>query len=232
MANKILLIEDEQELAKSVKLGLEENGYKVVWVSDGVAAKKTGINEKFDILLIDVLLPGINGLELCRFFRSSGITTPILMLTALGTTEDKLNGFDSGGDDYLVKPFDFSELLARIRSLINRSQNKIALNSVLKAADLEFNLESKEVRRGGSMIELTAKENLLLETFLLNKNKMLSRPFLAEKVWDINFDTGTNIVDVYVNFLRKKIDKEHNLKFIQTVKGMGYILKDSLVNES
>jgi DNA-binding response OmpR family regulator len=232
MANKILLIEDEQELAKSVKLGLEENGYKVVWVSDGVAAKKTGINEKFDILLIDVLLPGINGLELCRFFRSSGITTPILMLTALGTTEDKLNGFDSGGDDYLVKPFDFSELLARIRSLINRSQNKIALNSVLKAADLEFNLESKEVRRGGSMIELTAKENLLLETFLLNKNKMLSRPFLAEKVWDINFDTGTNIVDVYVNFLRKKIDKEHNLKLIQTVKGMGYILKDSLVNES
>jgi DNA-binding response OmpR family regulator len=116
--------------------------------------------------------------------------------------------------------------------LINRSQNKVALNSVLKAADLEFNLESKEVRRAGSMIELTAKENLLLETFLLHKNKMLSRPFLAEKVWDINFDTGTNIVDVYVNFLRKKIDKEHDLKLIQTVKGMGYILKDSLVNES
>jgi DNA-binding response OmpR family regulator len=232
MANKILLVEDEQELAKSVKLGLEENGYKVVWVADGLTAKKTGINEKFDIMLIDVLLPGINGLELFKLFRASGINTPILALTALGTTEDKINGFDSGADDYLVKPFDFSELVVRIRSLINRSQNKVALNSVLKAADLEFNLESKEVRRAGSMIELTAKENLLLETFLLHKNKMLSRPFLAEKVWDINFDTGTNIVDVYVNFLRKKIDKEHDLKLIQTVKGMGSILKDSLVNES
>lgn len=227
MANKILLVEDEQELALSVKLGLEENGYKVQWAADGLAAKKLALSESFDLFLFDVLLPGINGTELCKLIRNSGITTPVLMLTALGTTEDKITGFDSGADDYLVKPFDFSELLARIRSLINRSQNKVAQNAILKAADLEFNIESKEVKRAGKVIELTAKENLLLETFLLNRNKMLSRPFLAEKVWDINFDTGTNIVDVYVNFLRKKIDKEHDLKLIHTVKGMGYIFKEN-----
>jgi DNA-binding response OmpR family regulator len=224
--DKILLVEDEITLAESIKTGLEESGYRVTLASDGLTAKKKGLNETFDLIILDLLLPEINGIELCKQFRSMQIKTPILMLTALGTTENKLNGFDVGADDYLVKPFDFAELKARIKSLINRSLNRVGESPIIKVADLEFNLDSKEAKRAGKKITLTAKESLLLQTFLLNKNIMLSRTVLAEKVWDITFDTGTNIVDVYVNFLRKKIDKDHDVKLIHTVKGMGYILKD------
>ncbi|MCC7051368.1 MAG: response regulator transcription factor [Bacteroidia bacterium] len=225
--NKILLVEDETDLAESIKAGLEENNYKVFVEIDGLVAKKTALSESFDLIILDVMLPGMSGVDICAQIRKANIKTPILMLTALSSTEDKLIGFNSGADDYLVKPFDFEELKARINSLLNRSQNRVGQGALFKAADLEFNIESKEARRAGEVISLTAKECLLLETFLLNKNKMLSRKELAEKVWDINFDTGTNIVDVYVNFLRKKIDKNHSVKLIHTVKGMGYILKEN-----
>jgi DNA-binding response OmpR family regulator len=167
----------------------------------------------------------MNGLEVCRKLREEGIKTPILMLTALGTTDDKVTGLESGADDYMVKPFEFKEFVARLRALSKRFTDSMQQPKLLKVADLEMNLDEKSVKRSGKTIDLTAKEFSLLEFLLRNKNKVVSRAEISEKVWDIHFDTGTNVIDVYVNFLRKKIDKEFDKKLIQTMVGMGYVIK-------
>ena len=223
---KILVIEDEPKVASFLRQGLEEQNFQVDVAYDGQTGKRLAISKNYDLILLDVIIPYINGVELCKELRASNIDTAVLMLTALGTTDDKLSGFDAGADDYLVKPFAFSELLARIKALTKRTRGGVAGSNVIRVSDLELNLDQRNVRRGGKTIELTAKEFALLEYFIRNKGKVLSRADIARKVWDINFDTGTNVVDVYVNFLRKKIDKDFPTKLIHTHIGVGYILKD------
>lgn len=223
----ILVIEDEPKVSAFIKQGLEEQQYEVDVAFDGLIGKKLAIKNHYNVMLLDVIIPYQNGLELCKELRDQGIQTPIIMLTALGTTDDKVTGFDVGADDYLVKPFEFQELLARIKALTKRSLGLAISSNTLKVADLELNLDRKTVSRGGAEIFLTAKEYALLEYFMRNKGRVLARNEIAEKVWDIHFDTGTNVVDVYVNFLRKKIDKDFPNKLIHTQIGMGYIFKES-----
>lgn len=222
---KILVVEDEPKVASFIKQGLEEQSYNVTVAYDGFFGHKLATENEFDILILDLMIPYMNGLELCRKLREEGTKTPILMLTALGTTDDKVTGLESGADDYLVKPFEFKELVARIRALSKRYTDTMQMPKVLKVADLEMNLDEKSVKRAGKNIDLTAKEFSLLEFLLRNKNRVVSRAEISEKVWDIHFDTGTNVIDVYVNFLRKKVDKEFDRKLIHTMVGMGYVIK-------
>ncbi len=222
---RILVVEDEPKVASFVKRGLEENGFSAEIAYDGSIGKRMFDAGDYDMLILDINLPYKNGIELCREIRSSNQKIPVLMLTALGTTEDKLLGFDSGADDYLVKPFEFRELLARIRSLLKRISVAETGGNILKFLDLEMNLDTYEVIRGEKIIDLTQKEFALLEFLLRNKGRVVSRIDIAEKVWDITFDTGTNVIDVYVNFLRKKIDRDFSQKLIHTQTGVGYILK-------
>jgi DNA-binding response OmpR family regulator len=224
--NHICLIEDEQKVAAFICKGLEEHGYTVKTAGDGLNAKRLLQHEQFDLLILDVMLPDTNGIELCRQIRQTDGNTPILMLTALNQVHDKVSGLKAGADDYLVKPFHFSELLARIEALQRRSKN-IEGNHLLTFDDLKLDTWSKTAERGGKKIALTAKEYTLLELFMQNPNKILSREYIAEKVWEIGFDTGTNFIDVYVNYLRKKVEKEFKSKLIHTVIGMGYILKQA-----
>lgn len=222
---KVLIIEDDVRVAGLLKRGLEESEHHVIAASDvsqGFQLYSTG---KFDIIISDVILPDGNGFELCRKIRSSDTRIPILMLTALGTTDDKLAGFDSGADDYLVKPFDFRELDARINVLLKRHpENNILTNTEeICYADLKINLRSKSVSRNGIPVILTPKEYNLLLFFARNTERVLSRSEIAEKVWDTHFDTGTNFIDVYINYLRKKIDKNFNPKLIHTRPGMGFV---------
>ncbi len=223
---KILIVEDEVKVAGFLQKGLEEQGYSVEVAYDGQMGEKLALRNNYDILLLDVILPLINGYELCRIIREKKPHVPILMLTALGTTSDKLTGFDSGADDYLVKPFEFKELLARIRALVKRATGIVQTSTVLKVADLELNLDKKTASRGIKTIDLTAKEFALLEFLMKNKGRVLSRTDIAEKVWDITFDTGTNVVDVYINILRKKLDKDFDKKLIQTRIGLGYSINE------
>ena len=224
---KILVVEDEQKVAEFIKKGLEESSFKVDTAHDGVVAKHLAFANQYDLIILDIIIPKLNGLELAKELRNHKIATPILMLTALGKTDDKITGFDSGADDYLTKPFEFRELLARVKALTKRSQSDTQyVSRTLAIGDLEMNLESHTVLRGGQKIELTAKEFALLEYFIRNKGKAISRAEIAEKVWGINFDTGTNVIDVYVNFLRKKVDKAFDKKLIHTLIGMGYIMKE------
>lgn len=222
---RILLVEDEPKVASFIKKGLEEDLNDVTVGFDGAMGKEIALSETFDLIILDVNLPHINGIELCSIIRKEDITTPILMLTALGTTDNKVTGLDAGADDYLVKPFEFKELLARIRALSRRSSTNPS-EKQYKIADLELDPVSKTVKRGGKKIDLTAKEFSLLEYLMKNRGRVLSRIDIAEKVWDINFDTGTNVIDVYINFLRKKVDKDHETKLIHTQVGMGYVLKE------
>jgi two-component system, OmpR family, copper resistance phosphate regulon response regulator CusR len=223
---RILIVEDEPKLAEFIKKGLEENNCIVEVAYDGQVGKLMAISNPYDILVIDVNLPKINGYDLVSQLRSDSIKTPVLMLTAMGSLSDKLTGFDAGADDYLVKPFEFKELLARLRSLFRRVNENFLVNTSLTINDLELDLNEKIARRAGKKIDLTAREFGLLEYFLRNKGKVVSRIDIAENVWDIHFDTGTNTIDVYVNFLRKKLDRNHPVKLIHTVIGMGYILKE------
>jgi DNA-binding response OmpR family regulator len=225
-ASKILIIEDEKKVASFISKGLEEEGFETDIAYDGLIGKKKAISQKYDFIILDLNIPHINGFEICKEVRKQDTSTPILMLTALGTTKDKLEGFNAGIDDYLLKPFEFKELLARIKVFLRRTSNTIHQNGVLKIADLEMNPETKMVMRSGKNINLTSKEYQLLEFFLKNKNKIISRVEIAEKVWNINFDTGTNIIDVYINFLRNKVDKGFQNKLIHTKIGMGFILKE------
>lgn len=223
---RILLVEDEKKIATALKTGMEEQGYYVMVAYDGEMGEKLFNNYDFELVILDINLPDINGYTLSRMIRQKDREIPILMLTALGTVEDKVEGFEAGADDYLVKPFAFKELLARIKSLLRRTVSGITTGHILRIADLEMNLDSKEVMRSGNKITLTAKEFQLLEYLVRNKNKVVSRADIAGKVWDIGFDTGTNVIDVYINFLRKKIDKDYDAKLIHTQIGMGYIMKE------
>jgi len=225
LKTRILVVEDEPKVASFVKCGLEENGYSCEIAYDGLMGKRMFDAGNYDLLILDINLPYKNGIELCKEIRITNQKVPVIMLTALGTTEDKLSGFDSGADDYLVKPFEFRELQARIRSLLKRISIAENGGNLLTVLDLEVNLNTYEVTRGEKIIVLTHKEFALLVYLLQNKGRVVSRIDIAEKIWNINFDTGTNIIDVYVNFLRKKIDKDFSHKLIHTQTGVGYILK-------
>ncbi len=223
---KILIIEDDQRVAELIQRGLEEQGFAPTLAFDGISGRKLAFQNDYDLIITDIILPKLDGLDLCRQIRESKPDTPIIMLTALGTTDDKVEGFDAGADDYLVKPFEMRELLVRIRSLLKR--NTKALNSagfILRFADLEMNLHTKIVKRSRQEINLTPKEFKLLEYMMQNPERVLSRTEIAEKVWDTHFDTGTNFIDVYINYLRKKIDRGFDKKIIHTKSGMGFILK-------
>lgn len=223
---KILVVEDEPKLASFVKKGLEEQSCQVDVAYDGQMGRNMALSNSYDVIVLDVNLPKLNGFDVVQAIRQEKNQTPVLMLTAMGSVDDKLTGFESGADDYLVKPFEFRELMARLRALTKRSTENGIQANVLKVADLELDLNEKVARRGNRRIELTAKEFGLLEYLMRNRGRVVSRIDIAEKVWDIHFDTGTNVIDVYVNFLRKKIDKDFSQKLIHTVIGMGYMLKD------
>lgn len=222
---RLLLIEDDFKTVQLVKQGLEENFYEVDIAYDGLIAKQLAMRNKYAVIITDIILPGINGHTLIRELREAGIEVPILILSAMGESSDRIAGFDAGADQYLVKPFQFTELLARIRSLIKRSYNVQTTHEVLKFEDLEANLDTKSVKRAEQVIELTAQEFKLLEYFLRNQGRVLSKAQIAEKVWDVDFDRRTNYVEVYINYLRKKIDKGFDRKLIHTIFGMGYVLK-------
>lgn len=225
---QILVIEDEQRVAELIQKGLTELGFQVTLAYDGEMGKKLALSKVFDLILMDLILPKINGIDLCKEIRLNFPNLPIIMLTALGTTDDKVEGFDAGANDYLVKPFDFRELHARIRALIKRnpaSNNTFSQGFILRFADLEMNLETKLVQRNNEAVNLTPKEFRLLEYMMRNSERVLSRTEIAEKVWD-TFDSGTNFIDVYINYLRKKIDKNHAVKLIHTKPGMGFIFKE------
>ncbi len=223
---KILIVEDETKVASFIKKGLEESQYEADIAYDSVFAEKLARQYKYDLFILDIIIPGTGGLELCKKLKMSFPGIPVLMLTALGTTEDKLAGFEAGTSDYLVKPFEFRELLARVKVLLKSSDQPRETANKLFVADLELDLDRKAVRRGNALIDLTAKEFSLLEYFMRNTGRVLSRNDIAEKVWDASFDFSTNVVDVYVNFLRKKIDKGFDKKLIHTKVGFGYIFGD------
>lgn len=222
---KLLLIEDEPKTVQSLKQGLEENGYEVDIAYDGLIGRQLAKKGNYQLIISDIIIPGINGIELCRELRSTGDETPILMLTALGSTDDKVTGLDAGADDYLVKPFEFKELLARVRALTKRGSSISQTAQTLRFADLEVSLDAKTVHRSGNKINLTAREFNLLVYLIRNQGRVVSKIEIAEQVWDIGFDTGTNVIEVYVNYLRKKIDKDYPVKLIHTQFGMGYVLK-------
>jgi DNA-binding response OmpR family regulator len=223
----ILLIEDEQNVSSFIKKGLDEENYTVNVAYDGQTGLELLYQNQVDIIILDIILPGMNGFEICQKIRQQGYQdVPILMLTALGSTENVVRGLDLGADDYLVKPFKFKELLARINALGRRKNLTIPLHRQLSVADLVLDLDAKVVNRGGQEIKLTSTEYRLLEYLMKNQRKVVSRVDILENVWDINFDMGTNVVDVYVNYLRNKIDKGFEPRLIQTVIGMGYVLKE------
>ena len=223
---KVLIIEDEQKVARALQQGLEEHQMSCELAFDGQIGKRLALRNFYDIIILDVILLGMNGFDVCRELRQARVNTPVLMLTALDTTEDKLSGFDVGADDYLSKPFEFRELLARIRSIVKRSTGVMQTSNLLRFADLELDLDTQTASRNGRTIELTAKEFALMEYLIRNKGRVLSKAEIADKVWDINFDTGTNVIEVYVNYLRKKIDKDFPNKLIHTQIGKGYILRE------
>jgi DNA-binding response OmpR family regulator len=222
---KILLVEDEKKIADVLKKGLTEKQFHVEVAYDGLVAKNILENHSFNLIILDINLPGMNGYELCKYIRTRNENIPVIMLTALNDINDKIEGFDAGADDYIVKPFDFKELLVRIKALLKRIY-QVQQGNILKVSDMVMNLDNKEVTRFGKIISLTAKEFQLLEYLVRNKNKVVSRADIALNVWDIDFDTKTNVIDVYVNFLRKKLDKDYSPKLIHTHVGMGYIFKD------
>ena len=223
----ILVVEDEQRLAEVLQKQLNESGFRTDIASDGYVGKKMMERAGYDLVILDINLPLMNGYELCSEIRKTNSNTPIIMLTALGTPENKLSGFDSGADDYVLKPFDFRELLARINVFLKRSNVVILNDQKLKIANLEMDLDSKTVFRTGRKIDLTSREFSLMELLLKNKNKVLTREYIIEKVWNLDFETGTNIIDVYVNYLRKKIDKDFEPKLIHTKFGFGFYCSEN-----
>lgn len=224
---KILLVEDEPKTALSVKSGLEEFGYDVEIAIDGVTAKHLALTNPYALIISDIMLPKLDGRQLCKEIRKGNTEIPILMLTALGSTEEIVKGFDCGADDYLVKPFAFQELIARVKSLLKRNAKSISEQNVLTLANLSMNLNLRTVTRDAKVIDLTAKEFALLEYFLRHPGKVISKAELAKNVWQMDFDTGTNMVEVYVNYLRKKIDRFFEQKLIHTQVGMGYVLREN-----
>jgi two-component system copper resistance phosphate regulon response regulator CusR len=225
---KILLIEDELSVSSFIKRGLEEQGNTVLQAFDGTTGLKLAFQDEFDVIILDLIMPGLNGLEVCDQLKNKYKTnTPILMLTALGTTDDIVQGLETGADDYLTKPFKFKELIARVNALARRgSLIDEKGDDLLKTLDLEMNLSSKEVYRDGKEIILTSREFRLLEYLLKNKNRVVSRIDILENVWEVDFDLGTNVIEVYINYVRKKINHGFSVKIIKTVVGMGYVIKE------
>jgi len=224
---KILIVEDEHRLAEILQKQFTESGFSADIAKDGYVGKKKAEQNDYDLIILDINLPLLNGYELCREIRKTNSRIPIIMLTALGTYDNTLIGFDAGADDYVLKPFDFRELLARVNVFIKRSNITNPESRKLSIADFEMDLDTKTAVRGGKKIELTLKEFALMETFLKNKNKLLSRDYIIDKVWNIDFETGTNIIDVYVNYLRKKIDKDFEPKIIHTKFGFGFYCSET-----
>ncbi|MBD2755094.1 response regulator transcription factor [Spirosoma validum] len=222
----LLVVEDEIKVATFIKKGLETQGYSADVAHDGRQGKQMLNTNEYDLAILDVNLPFVSGLELAQYIRSRNKPIPILMLTALDTTIDKLLGFEAGADDYLVKPFEFLELLARVRALLRRIAPPEEVDRVLRVADLELDRDERVARRMGKTIDLTAREFALLEYLMRNAGRVVSRVDIAEQVWDVGFDTGTNVIDVYISYLRTKIDKDAPVKLIHTLVGMGYVLKE------
>ena len=220
---RLLLVEDEKKVAAFVKRGLEEEGYAVDHAPDGETGLDMGLDGVHDLIILDINLPRLDGLGVLKALRRKKILTPVLLLTVRAAIEDRVIGLDTGADDYLSKPFAFQELLARVRALLRRRAE--AEPPILEAADLKLDPASRLVYRGDEEIVLTAKEFAILEYFLRNQGRVLSRTQISEHVWDYNYDTSTNLIDVYVNYLRKKIDTGHDPRLIHTVRGVGYVLK-------
>jgi len=224
--NRVCLVEDEQKVASFICKGLEEHGFTVNVAATGAEALAFIEQTDFDLFILDIMLPDMSGIDLCRKIRSANTQTPVLMLSALDRVDNKVEGLRAGADDYLVKPFHFNELTARIEALLRRQNITLPQNHTLIFDDLKLDTWSNTAERAGKHIVLTAKEYTLLELFMRNPNKVLSREYIAGEVWGIGFDTGTNFIDVYVNYLRKKIEKDHKKKLIHTVIGMGYTLRE------
>ena len=220
---RILIVEDEKKVAGFIKKGLEEETYAVDVANDGEEGFHLAAMNQYDMIILDLMLPKMDGLEVLTRLRDKKVSTPILLLTAKDAVDDKVTGLNKGADDYLTKPFAFSELLARIRSLLRRGQ--VETQTELKVGDLTLDMVSHKVSRDGEEIELTGKEYSLLEYFMRNEGKVLTRTMIAEHVWDYNFDTFTNVIDVYVNHLRKKIDKKYPAKLLHTLRGVGYVMR-------
>jgi two-component system copper resistance phosphate regulon response regulator CusR len=226
---KILLVEDDPKISSFVVIGLESNSCIVDTAYESTMGERLALTGKYDVIILDVIIPGITGFDLCKKLRNHNILTPIIMLTSLDSVEDKLTGFDCGADDYLVKPFSFQELFARIKALNRRNKESI-VHPTLKILDLELDSISRKVKRGGKDIILTATEFKILELLLSSRDKVFDRMLIAEKIWGVSFNSGTNVIDVHINSLRKKIDKDFSKKLIQTKKGFGYVLTDDPQN--
>lgn len=222
---KILLVEDDPKISAFVKIGLESNDCLVDVAYDSIIGEKLALGRKYDVIILDVVIPGISGFDLCKKIRNCNNLTPVIMLTSLDSVEDKLTGFDCGADDYLVKPFSFQELFARIKALIRRRSESI-VNPLLKVLDLELDSITKKVTRADKEIYLTATEYKILELLMSHKDKVFERMHIAEKIWGYSFNSGTNVIDVHINSLRKKIDKNFSQKLIHTKKGFGYVLSE------
>jgi two-component system, OmpR family, copper resistance phosphate regulon response regulator CusR len=220
---RILVVEDEQKIAKFIKRGLKEEGYAADIASDGENGHFLSGTNEYDLIVLDLMLPGMDGLTLCKKLRKEGNHTPILMLTAKDTVKDKVEGLDSGADDYLPKPFAFEEFLARVRALLRKTDSKVPTQ--LKVGDLSIDLLTHQVSRADKEISLTVKEFALLEYLMRNVDSIVTRTMISEHVWDINFDTFTNVIDVYINYLRNKVDNGFDHKLIHTIRGKGYMLK-------
>jgi len=222
---KILLVEDDPKISSFIKIGLESKDCQVDTSFDSNIGEKLALTRKYDVMILDVVIPGISGFDLCRKIRNRDNVTPIIMLTSLDTVEDKLTGFDCGADDYLVKPFSFQELFARIKAL-NRRNKEVIINPVLKVLDLELDSVSKKVKRNDKEVSLTATEYKILELLMSNRDKVFDRIHIAEKIWGYSFNSGTNVIDVHINSLRHKINKDSPKKLIHTKKGFGYVLRE------
>lgn len=223
---KILIIEDEIKTVQSLKKGLEEHQMAVEFAHDGQSGLQLAETGQFDVIISDVVMPKMTGFELLKKLRAFGVETPVLLLTAMGATDDKVTGFEAGADDYLVKPFEFVELLVRIQALARRGKEGILPKNILSFSDIEMNIDAKTCTRSGKRVDLTPKEFALTEYLIRNQGRVVSKTEIAEKVWDINFDTGTNVIEVYVSYLRNKLDRPFDKKLIHTMFGLGYVLKE------
>lgn len=221
----VLIVEDDVELTQFIQKGLQSEGIAVTMAFDGVIGRSLVNEHRFDVVVLDVNLPGVNGYDLCRFIKQNWPAVPVILLTALGSLDNKVAGFESGADDYLTKPFAFKELLFRLKALARRHPARAPLPKRLQVLDLEVDTESHQVWRDGQRITLTAREYALLEYLMLNQGRVVNRVDILENVWDVHFNTNTNVVDVYVNYLRRKIDKDAESKLLHTVFGVGYMLK-------
>ncbi|MES2001115.1 MAG: response regulator transcription factor [Pseudomonadota bacterium] len=224
MGRKILIVEDDTETAAYVQRGLSEDGHSVEHAATGVDGLFRATDEKFDLIILDRMLPALDGLSVLRALRAAGIATPVLVLSALGSVGDRIEGLDSGSDDYLVKPFAFAELLARVNALLRRSEARVGADPKIIVGDLEIDPLARQVRRAGRKIELKPREYLLLEYFARNHGRIVTRTMLLEQVWNYHFDPGTNVIDVHVSRLRRKLDSEFERPMLQTVRGAGYML--------